>query len=1321
MENTFFILILIILCNLKSTIQVEKYTIKKPNPEQPFFYWTHIVSLSDTEIFFGKSDSNFIIDTLTKEVIQFDFNVNPYIDPFVFYNKKGERIIFELSAAGYMFFYGDDIDSYNKRYDPYVVQPTFIGFNSLVHFIDGDDHYVFYLYVSDTIYGFRKFYQVNKYNDPNYDKIRADYSHYENSMFGLAMKDVNGRTGLMIFYFHNDRNTATCIFYYPDESYVSGSFSLTDITFWHEYGMSSISITDNEHIICFSRYDGYFGCFHASFIIDDKVTVNIIKDFVNFLPGCQGGFVAQYQDGLYTIVTGENNKKQFFFFDYEFRMKPYENKEMFGIKIDDKYIDTAFIRMKPFEIALVYELEPTDPYLYIDYITLPKCSIIPFYVPKGEDISFAYYFENTLVRKVAFLPLGNESDNLFTDKKIRIGDNQIDFEEQYDINDIIMNIATLPQEISYVKLEEIPLINYVYPSPICKLTFNFCYKACMSCKEIGTFDDMKCNSCFDYLGYIEEKKECINCKTIDQYLDKNQKRCVPYLFRGYYVRYDDEYNILRECSYDCSLKQLTEEGIMFCKRYRTCAMLKIDEELTVMNYPVTDNTKILNAFFQMDGSKQYQKIDSLKNEIVGEKDPINIIQKSIVMNQLLNDTILSISYTQDVYNQIIENVINTINCEQIERFNNRNDIDSIFSTAYLYFYLAINQDLIQEQYFINITEIQKCLVKWGKTKLSSKSDSKKIDFVNILAVISSKMLNSLYNKTFIDSTFEKKTFKTLVQKYKKSIINTDVRKEIINTIEEILLLESSLNDMSYNKYKEVSFLTSKFSNFNLENDFTENNMMISIKEDCLDNKVIMKEIETLKYRYKICLPLELIKSEYLNANKMTVVEYAHYPLLNQNLTEFINQQFISINIRDENMSKINISKLKEPLGLVIKKPYVSFNECLFYDEEYKVLNNSNCKSINITENYTLCKCTHLTDFSISSLNPMKLLKDLSLLFRQIRIINSFEAFEYLDSDNAIILYTISSILGIFLLFLPFIIIYDIKHNENVFVAINDNPEDTPCCYRDDKAKEEINELKSKVSSKLIDADKVNNLSYVKKEIEMASITTEPKDAASFSQKAEISIYNPIRENKIKSYYYISKEFFTNDYFLLSFFCSNEGPMSKTNIFILFIAKLILSMYVSSLFTECNAKEEISNAQFNNRDLAVSIATILILEIPFMFFESMLNKKIIYKSMSVHINRLSINTLYRHILIYTLFVVLIIFGAINTTWLYLASEINGISCKIVKDFIITNIIDCFVYQVITLLVKAFIYEIIIMLNSSHWLRVTLFCIVSSIPWLFSIEG
>ena len=416
--------------------------------------------------------------------------------------------------------------------------------------------------------------------------------------------------------------------------------------------------------------------------------------------------------------------------------------------------------------------------------------------------------------------------------------------------------------------------------------------------------------------------------------------------------------------------------------------------------------------------------------------------------------------------------------------------------------------------------------------------------------------------------------------------------------------------------------------------------------------------------------------------------------------------------------RVKISKLKEPLGLVIKKPYVSFNECLFYDEEYKVLNNSNCKSINITDNYTLCKCTHLTDFSISSLNPMKLIKDLSLLFRQIRIINSFEAFEYLNSDNAIILYTIASILGFFFFFLPIIIIYDLKHNENIFVAINYNPEDTPCCYRDDKAKEEIKELKSKISSKLINPD---NSLYIKKEIEMASVNnTEPKDVVSFTKKEEIFI-NPIRENKIKSYYYISKEFFTHDYFFLSFFCSNEAPMSKTNIFILFIVKLILSMYVSSLFTECNAKEEISNNEFNNRDFAVSIATILILEIPFMFFENMLNKKIIDRSMIFHINRLSINTLYRHILIYTLFVVLIIFGAINTTWLYLASEINGISCKIVKDFIITNIIDCFVYQVITLLLKALIYEIIIMLNSSHWLRATLFCIVSSIPWIFSIEG
>ena len=107
--------------------------------------------------------------------------------------------------------------------------------------------------------------------------------------------------------------------------------------------------------------------------------------------------------------------------------------------------------------------------------------------------------------------------------------------------------------------------------------------------------------------------------------------------------------------------------------------------------------------------------------------------------------------------------------------------------------------------------------------------------------------------------------------------------------------------------------------------------------------------------------------------------------------------------------------------------------------------------------------------------------------------------------------------------------------------------------------------------------------------------------------------------------------------------------------------------------------------------------------------------------AIHKKRIAMNTLCRHILIYVLFIGLAVFGTINTTWLYLTSELNGVACKIVQDFILTNVIDCFVYQIAILLLKALIYEILIMTNSSNCVRAVFFCVVSSIPWLFSIEG
>ena len=83
--------------------------------------------------------------------------------------------------------------------------------------------------------------------------------------------------------------------------------------------------------------------------------------------------------------------------------------------------------------------------------------------------------------------------------------------------------------------------------------------------------------------------------------------------------------------------------------------------------------------------------------------------------------------------------------------------------------------------------------------------------------------------------------------------------------------------------------------------------------------------------------------------------------------------------------------------MIIKKPYPSFNECLFYNEEDSNLNNTDCTSHNIDNEYLLCSCTHLTDFTISDLNPVLLFKDIKQLLKQSRIITSFDAFSYLTN------------------------------------------------------------------------------------------------------------------------------------------------------------------------------------------------------------------------------------------------------------------------------------------------------------------------------------
>ena len=126
-----------------------------------------------------------------------------------------------------------------------------------------------------------------------------------------------------------------------------------------------------------------------------------------------------------------------------------------------------------------------------------------------------------------------------------------------------------------------------------------------------------------------------------------------------------------------------------------------------------------------------------------------------------------------------------------------------------------------------------------------------------------------------------------------------------------------------------------------------------------------------------------------------------------------------------------------------------------------------------------------------------------------------------------------------------------------------------------------------------------------------------------------------------------------------------------------------------------------------------------MEIPFTFLEIMLNKtKISGKFLRLK-KKIIVNTKYRHTLVYILFVLMLIFGTVNTLWISLDSYKNDYECNFMTDFFISTIFDCFIFQIVNLLLKSLIYIVIIKGRKNNCIRGCLICVVSSLPWIFNL--
>lgn len=892
-----------------------------------------------------------------------------------------------------------------------------------------------------------------------------------------------------------------------------------------------------------------------------------------------------------------------------------------------------------------------------------------------------------------------------------------------------------------------------------------CFSLCASCDSQGTLGYHKCtacksdyffyngnciNSCKDFLiaegsNSDEEMNQCRNCEEGLKFVNSENHLCYKEISKGYYINISNSKPfLLQKCPFKCSLADNPKEKEEFCensKIFHNCySNEKPDIDIDINTDIIKNNTQIIKDYVN---STEDEKIEILKkaSQNLTEKIADNIIdglQQSILLNQLLKET-KNETEIKKYHDENLNQLEKFLTCEKIqELFINDPDKNLLMPSLSLYYSISNKELYFTEQQLKNVQTMSMCIIENGKDALGKVDDELSTDFFSVSASSTNKMINIFNQIPKKDSQFNEEQFvQNKTYKYSKSILENSLAKETKNLVEAVVKISSSFEEPI--KYENFESIAISLKQLKKENYFKDNLVVSSSR--CNEKDKIIYQVQNLKFQMKICLPIDTILEKYPEASYINIVKYKSYPLLNPNATDDISEKFNSITIRDEDANEIKIKDLTTPIKMIIKKFDVNFNSCIFYDEYRDSLNSSDCYSEILDQDFIICTCNHLTDFSLSKYDPIKLVKDMLKLFTQARFITSFDAFSILNVKNALVLYVISGILFVYLVLLGFVIAYDFKTHSDFFILMIKNGNDS-CCDNEEK-EEEFEELEDKITNWLPPqylVEEENFDEFSPQEIELQTIQTDMSDIEkSFTQEvaSKETVIPPLNKSLTRSstkssrkvpnnsfgsltrmHYILFREFFKKEYWLCTFF-NGEREMTKMNVLTIFIVHLIASMAVCSIFAECGIEDEIAQTTFNNRDFAVSIATILVLEIPFTFFEVMLCKTKVQSQNAPLVSKYRVNAIFRYIIMYIILAGIVVFSIINTTWISLDSEKNKLGCRFLTDFFMSAVFDCFIYQFIILFIKALIYVFLLKGNKSSCLRASLFCFVSSLPWIFNL--
>ena len=829
-----------------------------------------------------------------------------------------------------------------------------------------------------------------------------------------------------------------------------------------------------------------------------------------------------------------------------------------------------------------------------------------------------------------------------------------------------------------------------------------------------------------------------------KYFNVFTKECQIELDQYTYVENSDEKKRIRICKYNCANTDNTDTSKdIFCnntsithKCYGSLFSSLTDKrefDLVIDTNPLEQDL-YLNLTFDF---IQLQTYEEKVNKIKTEMNNINYSTSTIELMNYICSFYSILSLTPDIDNtnkSDIEEIHTKIVDELIQKIITNEHINddeieyNLVASITLYHILRYSISLTTDQ-IKTISKLETILITYGKEKLTTIKESKysyqKKDYANVLNAVSSLILNR------VDIVGQEETNNNI------TLVTTEETREIKENIDNISFMitkfnqqqeeeeESNIKDHHYYNINspKLTFISYPIDNLYEENT-SQNGLIISTK-NCNDKEKLLKQIEQLHFKVKICFPYDEIISDYTNAKYLSYIYYDNsYPFIANADSSKVSKSFSSLVLRDNNNNKINVEGLKNPFQFIIYRSESSFNECLYYNESENNLNSTDCTSEELNSFYVICSCNHLTDFSLSTFNPNPTIEIIPTnVPSQRRLVNSFEPFDNLTGKNAVAFYILLAFFIAFLIGTVFTLRFDIIYEKDCLLKIENINIMESCSYSE--------EVLIEVNCAEVEINKQTQFMNDVKGVELVNIDTVNLSTLNNKNNANILYSRNVnvvtKKNSCCNFFKgVFIRFFRKQYFICFFFFNspsenNPSNITKTNYLICFICKLIVIMLICSFFTECDSEIALNQKKLITVvDINVAIISLIIVEIPYMILKLLLNKTKISSCTQNSIQRYKLSTICRYVMIYLIIISIIAFCIINTQWILLDSHNKGMLCKIWVDYIIAIIGDLLIFQIIILALKTIVFVILIKCGEQSAVGTCLKCLVTTIPYIFSLE-